>query len=83
VKEVCCFRVGAAASERRRFLFPASTNCSVGQPLALGAHDGEIGAHPVINAKPDAVRVAEVELRQVAMQVRFGDVLIRPRKRPA
>jgi len=54
-----------------RLRCPASTNCSVGQPLAFGADDGEVGALPVVNAQFDPVRVAEIELGQVAVQMGF------------
>ena len=50
---------------------PASRSCLVSQPFPLGALDRQIGALHVIDAQPNLMRVAEVELTQVAVQVGF------------
>lgn len=73
---------GSRHSQRQRFSrlglvrCPLATSCFIGQPLALGADDGEIGALGVVNAKLDAVAVPEIELTEIPLQVGFGDVLI-------
>ena len=53
---------------------PCSTNCSIGQPLPLGALDSQVVASDIVDAQLDAVGVAEVELGQVAVQMGFADV---------
>ena len=52
------------------------TSRSIGQTLALDAIQGFGCPLLIVNAEPDAVVVAEVELRQVAVQVLFLAVLI-------
>lgn len=53
---------------------PLSTNCSIGQSLALGADQGEVSAGGIIEAKFDSVVMPEVELCQISAQVCFGDM---------
>jgi hypothetical protein len=53
---------------------PASTTCSVGETLTFGPHQGEVGAGGVVEAKLDPVIVTEIELGQIAAQVRFRHV---------
>ena len=55
---------------------PVSRSCLIGEPLALRAGQCEIGALHVVDAKPDAMRVTEVELVQIPLQVRLRDVLV-------
>ena len=61
-------------SLRGRQFCPASRNCLVGQPLALGAYDRKVGALGVVHAQLDAVRISKIELAQVAFKVGFGEV---------
>ena len=61
--------------DRGRFRCPLATSCFVGQPLAVGALDGEVGPGAVVNAHGDPVGVPEIEFRQVAVEVGFADVL--------
>ena len=51
-------------------------SCLVGEPLALRALHRASSAFGVIDAQADAVRVAVIELRQIAMQMFFGAMLI-------
>ena len=44
---------------------PFSTNCSVGQALAFGANQGQIGAGCVLNPEFGTVGVTEIELGQI------------------
>jgi hypothetical protein len=46
------------------------------ETLAIGVLHCKRGTFPVIETKPDPVIVAEIELRQVAVQVLLGAVLI-------
>jgi len=55
---------------------PASTNCSIHQPLALGAKQRAIGARGVVISGLDPIRISEIKLAQIAMQMRLGDVLV-------
>jgi hypothetical protein len=48
----------------------------IGQSPTPRAYDRQIGALNVINAQSDAVRVTEIELGQIPLQVRLADVLI-------
>src|SRR3954451_16265857 len=57
-------------------LSPCATSRFVGQPATLRALKGKRRTLHVINPELRAVAVAEVEFRQVAMQVRFADVLV-------
>src|SRR5438128_2287971 len=52
------------------------TRRSIGQALAYGAFEGAPGALYVIYAKPHALAIAEIEFRQVAMQMLLCTVLI-------
>ena len=49
---------------------------SIGQPLSDDAADYALGALDIIDAQRDSVVVPEIELGEVAMQVRRRDVLI-------
>jgi len=51
-------------------------SCFVGQPPALSAFERQRGALHVVNAQPFPVAVSEIELAQIAVQVRFADVLV-------
>src|SRR5260370_23720243 len=51
-----------------------STNCFVGQPLALAALHRKASAGAVVHAELGASAVPEIELAQVAMQVKLADV---------
>src|SRR3954453_8791970 len=57
-------------------LSPCATSRFVGQPPPLGTLKGKRRALNVIDSELCAVAVAEVKFRQVAVQVRFADVLI-------
>jgi hypothetical protein len=48
----------------------------VGQALALDASRSDLSAHQIIVPKFDAVAVAEIEFRQIAVQVLFLAVLV-------
>jgi hypothetical protein len=52
------------------------TSCLICQPLAFEAVKRDLGALHVVNAQLYPRAVAEVELRQVSVQVRFAHVLI-------
>ena len=52
-----------------------ATSCFLGQALAEAALQREIGASGVVNAQPDKVRIAEIELGQIALQVTLGNVM--------
>ena len=51
-------------------------SCFIGKATALCALQGTRGAGNVIHAKFFAVAVAEIELGQIAVKVRFADMLI-------
>src|SRR5205823_13863714 len=55
---------------------PWATSRFVGEATALCAFDGQRRALHVINTALLTVAVAEIELREIAMQMRFADVLI-------
>jgi hypothetical protein len=59
-----------------RFGLPCSTSRSVGEPLALGAFQGDLGAHHVVDAKSFAVAVPKVKFGKIPLQVRLGDMLV-------
>jgi hypothetical protein len=67
-------RLGCASE--RRFARPAATSCFVSQPLAFGADESGVGTCQIVEAKPFAVVVSEIELGSIAMQVRLADVEI-------
>ncbi len=52
------------------------TRLSISQTLARDALQCLLSAFRVVNAKRDAVRIAEIELGQIAVQVLFGTVLL-------
>ena len=54
----------------------SDTSRSISQPLANDAFQSDIGACRIINAKLDPVRIAEIELRNIAVQVAFAAMLI-------
>jgi hypothetical protein len=60
----------------RSFLAPIEQSCFVSQAATLCALQGNRRAVSVIDAKPLASAVAEIKFEQIAMQVRFADVLI-------
>ena len=51
-------------------------SCLIGQPLANDAAKRGFGALLVINAKRDPLIIPEIELREIAMKMLFGTVLI-------
>lgn len=51
-------------------------SCPIGQPLASRAANSNLGALHVINAKADAVVHAEVEFRQISVNVLLAHVLV-------
>lgn len=53
-----------------------ATNPAIGEPLAADALQGIIAAHDVIDAELRAGVVAEVEFREVAVQVLLSAVLV-------
>jgi hypothetical protein len=55
---------------------PLATSCFVGHPLTLGAKQSEVCALDIVNTELDAVRVAEIELGKVALQVGRRNMLI-------
>src|SRR5437588_370652 len=61
----------------RRLRWPSCTSRFVSQALAPDAFKGKIGAllH-VANARRFPIGVAEIKLAQIALQVRFRDVLV-------
>jgi len=36
----------------------------------------DVGAHGIVNAKPDAIVVPEIKLRKIAVQMLFGTMLV-------
>jgi hypothetical protein len=46
----------------------------IGEALTSGTLQRDESAGAVIDAKRDAVRIAEIELRQIAMQMVFAEV---------
>ena len=48
----------------------------IGKTLAGDALEGFVGAVLIVNAKRNAIRIAEIELCEVAMQVLFLAVLV-------
>jgi hypothetical protein len=59
---------------RRRW--PCSTSRSVGQATTPSAFQDQVGTGGVIDAKLHPIGVPEIKLRQVAMQVRFANMLV-------
>ena len=51
---------------------------SIHQALALGALNDPRRARRVIDAKSSAVRISEIELRQIAVKMLFAAMLIHP-----
>ena len=52
-----------------------ATNCSIGQPLADGTPQRDIGTACIVHAQTGAVVVSEIELGGVAVQVMLGTML--------
>ena len=50
------------------------TSCFIGQPLALDALQGAVSTGHVIYPEPFPVGVPEIELGQIAMQMRLADM---------
>jgi hypothetical protein len=50
----------------------------IGEPLPFDAQQRALGAGGVINPKLDAIGVAKIELREIAVKVLFAAVLINP-----
>ena len=48
------------------------------QPLALDARQSAFSTHRIVNTELHAVRVAEIKLGEVAVQVLLGAVLVEP-----
>jgi hypothetical protein len=57
---------------------PFATSCSVGQSPFDGAFHSKLSSHHIVNAQPDPMRVAEIGLREIPLQVGLADVLIDP-----
>src|ERR687897_514549 len=78
VRIVACL-VSSGSAFAFRLLFPYGlsriSRCSVREALADDALDRPLGALNVIYAQPNAI-TAEIEFRQVAMQVLLGAVLV-------
>ena len=74
----CGSSSGKRAQARHRRVFSLDrglrTSRFIGEPLTLHAHKGNVGTAHVINSKPFAVRIPEIELGQVALQMRFADM---------
>jgi len=62
--------------EGDRVRCPASTNCSISQALASGTEQREIGSRAVIISSLDPIRIPEIELSQIPLQVGLGYVLV-------
>jgi hypothetical protein len=52
--------------------WPSVTNCSVDQPLTFGADQSQIGTRRIFDPEPRTVGIAEVEFRQIPLQVGFA-----------
>ena len=55
---------------------PLDISPPIGEALPLDALEDDIGALIIVNAKPDAFVVSEIELGEIALQVLLADVLI-------
>ena len=53
-----------------------SMSLPIGEPLADDALNGARGTLYVIYAQPDAVAIAEIELRQIAVQMLLAAMLV-------
>ena len=69
-----CRHAWSGPGFRGRCRWPFSTNCSIGEPLALGANQSQIGAGRVLDPEFGTVGIAEVEFGQIPMQMGFTDV---------
>jgi hypothetical protein len=58
-------------SVRGRFRAQSRTSRSTGQALSFEALQGDFRALHIINLKPDAIAVAEIELGEIPMQMGF------------
>ena len=56
-------------SDFGRLRWPLATSCFIGQPLALGTFDREVGALNVIKSEFDSMGIAEIKLAQVPLQM--------------
>lgn len=56
----------------------ASANPPIDQALAADLREGAIGAHGVGNAKARTIGMAEIELGEISLEVRFADAVERP-----
>jgi len=66
-------------SRPKRYLPPKlPTSRSIGEPLAFEAYEREIGAGYIIHSARFAVRIAEIELDQVPLQMGDAHMLITP-----
>src|SRR5580700_3342288 len=63
-------------SARPRTFSPCATSRFVSEPPTFCAFDGERRALHIVNALVLSVAVAEIELRQIPMQMGLGNVLI-------
>ena len=63
-------------SLRGRPRCPASTNCSVGQSLALSTNQSQIGSGMIVISGLDPIRIAEVKLAEIPLQVSLGHVMV-------
>ena len=65
-------------SLEREFFFvrPSATSCLVGQPFASRALNRAISAFGILDAEGGSVAIAEIEFRQISVQVVFGNVKI-------
>ena len=62
--------------ERDFFFRPSATSCLVREPFALGTFDRVVGSCEIVDSEADAVRIAEIELGEVAVKVTLGAMLI-------
>ena len=79
-KESCTGSAYAEASGQSGLgdsgFFLLATSPPIGQTLTASSLDRAAGALGVVNPELDAVRIAEIELREVAVQMLFAAVLI-------
>ena len=68
---------GSAFAFRRLFPYGLSvTSCSISEPLADDTFYRAFGALHIIYAKPDAIAIAEIKLRKIAVQMLLAAMLV-------
>jgi hypothetical protein len=53
-----------------------ATSCSIGEPLTNRTLDDASSALRIVNAEPDSVAVAKIELGEITVKMLLADVLI-------